>query len=160
STHGESILNSARIVARLDDAINDCVLVVGTTGHSGGTYRQQNVGTPDAIMPHVVEVLRQGRPAALLFGPEPTGLSNEIVTRCQYLIQIPTAEAYPSLNLAQAVAICIYELNKAWRLNCGSGHSCLAGQTRMSGPTPDPLNQLADVQVTEHMFRQLQTALE
>jgi tRNA/rRNA methyltransferase len=144
STHGESILNNARIVSNLDDAINDCVLVVGTTGHSGGTFRQQNVGTPDAIMPHVVEVLRQDRPATLLFGPEPTGLSNEIVTRCQYLIQIPTADAYPSLNLAQAVAICVYELFKGCR--------------SLEAPA-EPL-ELVDIATKEHMFCQLKIALE
>src|SRR5437870_5601777 len=40
STHGESILNNARVVGNLDDAINDCVLVVGTSGHSGGLFRR------------------------------------------------------------------------------------------------------------------------
>ena len=147
STHGESILNGARIVTSLSDAINDCVLVVGTTGHSGGPFRRQSVGPPEEIMPHVVEVLKQDRPAAILFGPEPTGLSNEIVTRCQYLIQIPTADEYPSLNLAQAVAICVYELNKIW---------CLAA-TRSGALPSEPA---ATVDSQEQMFRQLQTALE
>ena len=114
STHGESILNNARIVADLADAINDCVLVVGTSGHSGGMFRRQSVGTPEEVMPHVAEVLRQDRPAAILFGPEPTGLSNEVVTRCHHVIQIPTADEYASLNLAQAVAICVYELRKSF----------------------------------------------
>src|ERR1051325_1785711 len=59
STHGESILTNARIVADLNDAINDCVLVVGTSGKSGGLYRQQNVGTPAEIVPHLVEMLAQ-----------------------------------------------------------------------------------------------------
>lgn len=110
ATQGEFILNEARIVSQLDDAINDCVLVVGTSAKSGGLFRQQNVGPPRTILPHVVEAIAQDRPAALLFGPEPTGLSNEVITRCHYVIQIPAAEEYPSLNLAQAVAICIYQL--------------------------------------------------
>jgi len=149
STHGEPILNQARIVSNLSEAINDCVLVVGTSGHSGGTFRRQSVAAPCDIMPHVVAALQQDRPVAILFGPEPTGLSNEIVTRCQYLIEIPTADEYPSLNLAQAVAVCLYELRKTW-----------------DGPRPRPISQeergemLANVETQEHLFGQLRTALE
>jgi tRNA/rRNA methyltransferase len=144
STHGESILDDARIVGDLDAAIGDCVLVVGTSARSGGLFRRQIVGPPQDVTPRVVEVLRQNRPAAILFGPEPTGLSNEIVTRCQYLIQVPTADGYSSLNLAQAVAICLYEVRTAWLK-----HS--------SAPR---VEDLATVSSQEHMFRQLQTALE
>ena len=147
STHGEPILNNARIVHDLSDAINDCVLVVGASAKSGGLFRSQNVGPPEVVMPRLVETLQQDRPVALLFGPEPTGLSNEIVTRCQYLVQIPTSEEYPTLNLAQAVAICVYELHKAWR----------AATPSVALPKD---TELATVQTQEHMFRHLQTALE
>jgi tRNA/rRNA methyltransferase len=144
STHGESILNDARVVADLGEAIGDCVLVVGTSARSGGLFRRQIVGPPEDVTPRIVEVLRQNRPAAIVFGPEPTGLSNEIVTRCQYLIQVPTVDGYSSLNLAQAVAICLYEVRSAW-LKCW--------------PAPT-VEDLASVESQEHMFRQLQTALE
>jgi tRNA/rRNA methyltransferase len=146
ATQGDFILNEARIVSDLTDAINDCVLVVGTSAKSGGLFRQQNVGAPRMIMPHIVETLAQDRPVALLFGPEPTGLSNEIVTRCHYLIQIPTGEDYTSVNLAHAVAICLYEL-----------HQCLAA-TRSVARTPDDTH--ATVESQEHMFAQLRSALE
>ena len=151
STHGEPILNDARIVANLSDAINDCVLVVGTSAKSGGLFRQQNVGTPCEIMPHIVAALAQDRPAALLFGPEPTGLSNEIVTRCQYLIQIPTADEYPSLNLAQAVAICVHELRRAFQSPSASEDN---PRWRSGSDT------LATIDAQEQMFAQLQSALE
>lgn len=144
STHGESILNDARIVADLGEAIGDCVLVVGTSARSGGLFRRQIVGPPEDVMPRVVDVLRQDRPAAILFGPEPTGLSNEIVTRCQYLIQVPTSDGYSSLNLAQAVAIGLYELRKAW----------------LKLSSAPMVEDLASVESQEHVFRQLQTALE
>jgi tRNA/rRNA methyltransferase len=49
-----------------------------------------------------------------VFGPEPSGLTNAEVTRCHCLIHIPTDPTYPALNLAQAVAICLYELRVAW----------------------------------------------
>jgi tRNA/rRNA methyltransferase len=144
STHGETILQNARVVSGLDEAIADCVLVVGTSARSGGLFRLQTVGTPEAILPAVADVLRQDRPAAIVFGPEPTGLTNEFVTRCQYLIQIPTAPEYPALNLAQAVAICLYELRKAWL-----------------GPSNAPTaEERATVESQEQMFRQLQAALE
>jgi len=149
ATQGEAILNDARIVTNLNDAIDDCVLVVGTSAKSGGLFRQQNVGTPDAIIPRVVEALAQDRPAALLFGPEPTGLANEIVTRCHFLVQIPTTEEYASLNLAQAVAICVYELRMAW----------LVGQAVPDQPHKAGQAQ-PDLQTLEAMFAQLQTALE
>src|SRR5437667_8126222 len=84
ATHGESILNDARIVTNLDDAIRDCVLVVGTSARTGGLFRQQNVAPPDQLMLHIVDAIKQGRPTALLFGPESTGLTNDIVTRCHY----------------------------------------------------------------------------
>jgi tRNA/rRNA methyltransferase len=114
STHGEPILRSARIAATFEEAVADCVVVVGTSARTGGLFRRQSVGTPEPIMPTVLDVLRRHRPAALVFGPEPSGLANDVVTRCHHIISIPTAEEYPALNLAQAVAICLYELHKAW----------------------------------------------
>jgi TrmH family RNA methyltransferase len=144
SAHGEPILRSARVAASFDDAVADCVLVVGTSARSGGLFRRQSVGPPDGILPRVAEVLRQGRPAALVFGPEPTGLDNDTVTRCHHLIRIPTGEEYSALNLAQAVAICLHELRKAWDA---------------TGPVNEPGLPLATFAEQEQMFGQLQTAL-
>jgi tRNA/rRNA methyltransferase len=83
---------------------------------------------------------------ALVFGPEPKGLSNEEVARCHYLIHIPTDEAYPALNLAQAVAICLYELHLAW----------LKREERLERSPPAP----ASFAEQERMFAHLRTALE
>jgi tRNA/rRNA methyltransferase len=149
STHGEAVLNNARILTDLSEAINDCVLVVGTSARTGGPFRQQNVGSPEAIMPHVVAAIERDRPVALLFGPEPTGLTNDVVTRCQYLIEIPTADQYASLNLAQAVAICVYELQRA----------ALAVSGRRE-PLTACAAPLTTIETQEQMFRALQTALE
>jgi tRNA/rRNA methyltransferase len=111
STHGEEILHRCRIVADLGAAVADCVLVVGTSARLGGLYRRQSLGTPDEIMPRVLECLAAG-PVALVFGPEPSGLENAEITRCHYLMHIPTDPTYPALNLAQAVAISLYELHR------------------------------------------------
>ncbi|MBI2803785.1 MAG: RNA methyltransferase [Planctomycetes bacterium] len=149
ATHGAAILDNARIVADLNDAIGDCVLVIGTSAKCGGLFRGQNVGTPREVMPRVVEVLQQDRPAALVFGPEPTGLSNAVITRCHHLIQIPTADEYPALNLAQAVAICLYEL-----------HVATSGLAATRSGARTPAADHASLESQELMFAQLQTALE
>jgi tRNA/rRNA methyltransferase len=144
ATHGEDILRKARIVADLSDAVANCVLVAATSARVGGLMRRQSVGAPDVLMPHLVVAMASG-PTALVFGPEPSGLSNAEVTRCHYLIHIPTDETYPSLNLAQAVAICLYELRRTW--------------LRRTAPpaAPPPAAPFAD---QERLFKSLRTALE
>jgi tRNA/rRNA methyltransferase len=145
STHGEDILDSARIASTLSNAVADCVLVIGTSGPQGGPFRRQSVGPPDEILAHAIAPLRGRHPVALVFGPEPTGLSNDEVALCHHLIHIPTAEEYDSLNLAQAVAICLYELQKQW--------------LRATEPceTAEPLAPFAE---QDRMFAQLRQALE
>ena len=113
STHGETILDHCRIVGELGDAVADCVFVAGTSARAAGVFRGHTAGPPDEIMPRLVENMAFG-PAALVFGPEPTGLTNDEVARCHFLIHIPADPTYPVLNLAQAVAICLYELRRAF----------------------------------------------
>jgi tRNA/rRNA methyltransferase len=110
---GEMVLRQTRRAADLGEAVADCLLVVGTSARTGGLVRRQSVAEPDEVMPRVAAALEAG-PAALVFGPERTGLLNEEVPRCHHLIHIPTDPDYPALNLAQAVAICLYELRRAW----------------------------------------------
>ncbi len=144
STQGEFILHQARVVPSFDEAVTDCVLVAGTSARVGGPYRRQSVGGPDAIMPILVETLANG-PVALVFGPEPSGLSNTEVTRCHHLIHIPTDVAYPALNLSQSVAICLYELRRAWL-------ACIE-------PPPAPAAVVPFAE-QERLFAHLRTALE
>src|ERR1700730_19906 len=73
STHGEAILDRCRVVADLDAAVADCVFVAGTSARLGGLFRRQSLGTPQEILPRLVELLPLG-PVALVFGPEPSGL--------------------------------------------------------------------------------------
>jgi len=144
STHGEEILRSARIVAYLGEALADCVFVVGTSARTGGAYRRQSVAAPEEVLPRLVEFLASG-PTALVFGTEPSGLTDEEVTRCHYLAHVPTDDAYPALNLAQAVAICTYELRRAWLHRA---------QLEMHVEAPAAFVE------QERMFAHLQTALE
>ena len=90
------------------DAVADCTLVVGTTAvrhrdlqHS---LRRLEPGTR-AIRKHLAS-----SPVALLFGSEKFGLSNEDLSHCHWVLNIPTSEKNISLNLGQAVAVCLYEL--------------------------------------------------
>jgi tRNA/rRNA methyltransferase len=146
STQGEDILDRARVVADFADAVADCALVVGTSARTGGLFRKQSIGTPDEIMPHLTTALAADHPVALVFGTEPSGLTNADVTRCHCLIQIPTAPTYPALNLAQAVAICLYELRRVWEK-----------QQSFPSPRREPIAPFA---AQEHMFVQLRSALE
>lgn len=146
ATHGETILARCRVVAELGDAVADCVLVVGTSARTGGLFRRQSVGPPDEILPRLVEATASG-PAALVFGPEPSGLTNAEVTRCHYLIHIPADPTYPALNLGQAVAICLYELRRAWlkQANLAASPATIApfaDQERMFASLRDALEQI------------------
>ncbi len=144
STHGEEILHQARIVSELSDALADCVCAVGTSARIGGPVRRQSVVSPRAIMPRLTEALISA-PAALVFGPEANGLTDAEVSRCHYLIHIPADASYPALNLAQAVAICLYELRCAW--------------LRRTQPVLDSAT-LAPFADQERMFAHLREALE
>jgi tRNA/rRNA methyltransferase len=143
STHGESILDRARVVAEFTEAVADCALVAGTSARIGGLFRDQSLGPPDTVLPLVAQTLL-ACPCALVFGPEPSGLTNEEVSRCHHLIHIPADPEYPALNLAQAVAICLYELRRAW-----------LRQTAPAATVPP-----ASFAAQEQMFAHLRTALE
>jgi tRNA/rRNA methyltransferase len=144
STHGEDILDNAKIVPDLSAALTDCVLVVGTSARTGGPFRGQSLGTPRQLAPEIVASMNHG-PVALVFGPEPTGLTNKEVTRCHFIIHIPTDSTYGALNLAQAVAICLYEIRSAW---------ANPGENTAFDPVPAPFADL------ERMFDHLRTALQ
>jgi tRNA/rRNA methyltransferase len=109
STHGEAILDAITIVSDLPSAVTDCIFVAGTSARVGGLYRDDERDRPDNVMPRIVESLQRG-PAAIVFGPEPSGLTNAEISLCHTLIRLPADAEFPVLNLAQAVVICLYEL--------------------------------------------------
>src|SRR5262245_36318636 len=87
ATHGEEILERARMTTGFGDAVADCVLVAGTSAHGGGLFRRQSVGPPTLMTSRLIDALSDDRKVALVFGTEPDGLPNEIITRCHFLMQ-------------------------------------------------------------------------
>lgn len=108
-----SILALAQEFASVADAVSDCTLVVGTTA-AGQRDAFHPLKTPADGMPFIAREIHASAPtanrAAILFGSEKTGLSNEDLSHCHWRMQIPTSEEQPSMNLGQAVAVCLYEL--------------------------------------------------
>lgn len=104
------VLDNARVAATLVDAIGDCGFVVGTSARLRTV--QLPVVDPRECAELVWERLGESR-AAILFGPEQSGLTNDDLARCERLVHIPTAPDYGSLNLAMAVQVICYELRMA-----------------------------------------------
>jgi tRNA/rRNA methyltransferase len=107
AVHAGAVLESARTCETLTEAVADCGLVAGTASRSG-PYCPINL-TPRKAAAQLIRTA-SANTVALVFGPEDHGLSNKDLQLCQMLIRIPSHDDYASLNLAQAVAICCYEL--------------------------------------------------
>lgn len=103
-----AVLAEAEQFATLAEAIADCTLVVGTTA-TGHRELQHPLRTLQEAAPLLLGAAQTGR-AALLFGSEKTGLTARELSHCQWLLHIPTREEHLSMNLGQAVAVCLYEL--------------------------------------------------
>lgn len=104
------ILKDAQTYSSLGEAVSGCSLVVGTTA---GEHRDLHVPLYrlETGARLIREHLSQGS-VALLFGSEKFGLSNDDMSHCQWLMRIPTRTEHASMNLGQAVAICLYELSR------------------------------------------------
>ncbi len=102
------LLAKAEEFKNLADAVADCNLVVGTTA-----VQHRELQHPLRRLEYGARLIRKqltsGR-VALLFGTEKTGLSNDDLSHCHWLMHIPTREQHSSMNLGQAVAVCLYEL--------------------------------------------------
>jgi len=102
------VVKEARVYETVAEAVADCSLVVGATGLG---HRQMQ--HPLHRLEKASRLLRRhldAAPVALLFGCEKFGLANADVSHCHWLLHIPTRAEHDSMNLAQAVAVCLYEL--------------------------------------------------
>ncbi|MGH9680413.1 MAG: RNA methyltransferase [Candidatus Acidiferrales bacterium] len=102
------ILAKAELFDSVAAAVADCSLVVGTTAVRNREL-QHELRRPENAARVIRKRLSKGD-AALLFGSEKFGLSNDDLSHCHWLIRIPTRDENISMNLGQAVAVCLYEL--------------------------------------------------
>ena len=103
-----AILANAEEFRTVAEAVADCTLVVGTTA-----VRHRELQHPLRRLEYGMRLIRKQlglSRVALLFGSEKFGLSNAALSHCHWLMRIPTCKANISMNLAQAVAVCLYEL--------------------------------------------------
>lgn len=103
-----ALLTAAEEFSSVAEAVADCALVVGTTA-----IQHRELRHPLRRLELGARLIRRrladGR-VALLFGSEKTGLSNDDLSHCHWLLHIPTRPQHLSMNLGQAVAVCLYEL--------------------------------------------------
>ena len=103
------LLAKAEQYETVAEAVADCRLVVGTTVAGARRDLQHRLQRLDEGGRVILRQLKTG-PVALLFGSERFGLSNLDLSHCQWAMRIPTREEHGSMNLGQAVAVCLYEL--------------------------------------------------
>ncbi|AEI65855.1 RNA methyltransferase [Corallococcus macrosporus] len=109
AVHAGDVLDAARRADTLEEAVADCVWVVGTSSRKVEGKRRL---APRAVGEELVARAPQG-PVALVFGDERSGLTNAEVERVHDLSAVPTAPEQPSINLAQAVLLYAYEVRVA-----------------------------------------------
>lgn len=136
-----TILEGAQLYDSLQSALADCLISLGTTRRFG-KYRQDFLN-PDQAASGLFPILTSGR-AALVFGREDKGLRTAELDLCQRLVTIPADEGFPSLNLAQAVGVCLYEISRVHH---------------PSKELPGGGKKLASHEALEEMFRHMGQAL-
>lgn len=105
------VAENARIVNTLEEAIEDCVLVVGSSARS--RTLEWPMLEPRECGEKFIQEAQNGK-VALVFGRERTGLTNEELQKCHFHVSIPANPEYSSLNLAMAVQTLGYEIRMAW----------------------------------------------
>ncbi len=140
AVHAADVLEAAQRVATLPEALQGCQRAIATT------VRLRTLKTPLEPARTALPWLLQPGAAALIFGAECRGLSNEELNYAQRFVQIPSSPGYPSLNLAQAVAICCYELFQCTQLS-------------PSNDTISPTRDYAPLETLEGYYQQLEALL-
>ena len=133
----ERLLAKAEEYETVESAVRDCSLVVGTTA-IGHRELQHELYSLDRAAKKICKKLVSGR-VAILFGSEKTGLSNHDLSHCHWLLRIPTREEHRSMNLAQAVAIVVYELS--------SGDLAVKAKNKLSSAAAnmESINRISEV---------------
>ena len=147
AVHGRDILEAAQQVPTLPDALKGCQRAIATTARTRALPTP--LEHPRTALPWLLE---PGITSALIFGREDRGLSNIELNYAQRFVGIPSSSEYPSLNLAQAVAICCYELYQSTQSlpsNIETPHLFPPAQTGETAPS----------EVLEGYYQHLETVL-
>lgn len=139
------VLESARVVDSLDDAISDCHLVIGTSA------RERRIPWPIANARDCAgKVLAEpeGNQIAILFGREHSGLTNDELQRCHMHLHIPSFEGYSSLNIAAAIQVVAYELRMARLVQKGTA--------TIDNPWDEPMASSEEV---EHLLTHMENVM-
>ncbi len=110
AVHAKDVLQAAQRVETIPEALVGCDFAIATTARQRGFNAPLEL--PEVALPQLIKP-DSTSDTALLFGPEDRGLSNEELSYAQQFIKIPSSPDYSALNLAQAVAVCCYELYRA-----------------------------------------------
>ena len=107
AVHAYDLVEAAITVKTLAEALVGCHRAIATTARPRDL--QTPLESPELALPWLVDA---ALPTALIFGPEDRGLNNDEMLHAQRFIKIATCPTYESMNLAQAVAVCCYELSR------------------------------------------------
>jgi len=108
--YASDVLEEARVCTDLPEAIQDAVLVAGTTRRRGRNRKYFSI-FPEQLARRIADT--SGGTVAVLFGNEETGLTDEELAACHLAVSIPAAPEFPSLNLSHAVQVICYEIFRA-----------------------------------------------
>jgi TrmH family RNA methyltransferase len=149
ATEASDLLSAAERVDTLSEALKDCSSVFGTTARER-TLHWPVISPGEAAAAALSET--QAGKLALVFGREDAGLSNDEVSHCHKLIRIPTADDCSSLNLAQAVQVCTYELRLA-SLGASKADNHEAPHEPWADPSDPPASGDASERLYEHWMK-------
>jgi tRNA/rRNA methyltransferase len=129
AVHAADVLTQAQVVPSLSEALSGCYRAIAT---SGNIHPSMPPESPRTVLPWLLE-----KPSALIFGREDRGLTSQELGYSQRQVMIASDPAYTSLNLAQAVGICCYELRQA-----------ILGLNDAIPPTPLPVQESIEPEAT------------
>ena len=112
AVHGEALLEQAQLFPTLEAALADCRRVVATSGRIEEEALPLNGPAEALSWLQTSDTDASSAPAALVFGREDRGLSNAELLQAGRILRLETSEAYASMNLSHAVAVCLHELRR------------------------------------------------
>ena len=146
------LLQDAKEFPTFAEAVADSTFVIGTGMLTYRTPEQPVVSLP-RLTPLVWDELERGGRVSLVFGPEKHGLTREDLSWCHRLVEIPTDPRQPSMNLGQAVAVCLYELA------CRQAHEAApVPEPETAGPRPGRAATSGHLDILAQLIEQIMAA--